>query len=149
MQLVEQHCISSSDPRYCLIDEAAFKSKNLYNAALYELRQAFIHHGLYLPYEEMDTLMQPHQAYRALPAKVAQRVLKQLAEAWKAFREAQAAYADFQKINLEILSLSRRNTNVRSLALSLGKRRNATATCRDLLESVRDSIQDEGPKPSR
>jgi putative transposase len=77
-----------------LIDEAAFKSKNLYNAALYELRQAFIHHGLYLPYEEMDTLMQPHQAYRALPAKVAQRVLKQLAEAWKAFREAQAAYEE-------------------------------------------------------
>jgi hypothetical protein len=66
-----------------------------------------------------------------------------------AAREAQAAYADFQKINLEILTLSRRNTNVRSLALSLGKQRNATATCRDLLEAVRDSIRDEGPKPSR
>jgi len=38
--------------------------------------------------------MQPHEAYRALPAKVAQRVLKQLAEAWKAFREAKAAYEE-------------------------------------------------------
>jgi hypothetical protein len=66
-----------------------------------------------------------------------------------AVREAQAAYADFQKLNLEILGLSRRNTNVRSLALSLGKQRNATATCRDLLESVRDCIQNEAPKPSR
>ncbi|TMC83080.1 MAG: transposase, partial [Chloroflexi bacterium] len=40
VQLVEQHCISKSDPRYSVIDEAAFKSKNLYNAALYEMRQA-------------------------------------------------------------------------------------------------------------
>lgn len=52
MQLVEQHCVSKGDPRYAIIDEAAFKSKNLYNAALYEIRQAFIHKGCYLPYNE-------------------------------------------------------------------------------------------------
>ncbi len=57
MQLVEQHCIRKSDPRYSVIDEAAFKSKNVYNAALYEMRQAFIHHGVYLSYEEMDKRM--------------------------------------------------------------------------------------------
>lgn len=66
-----------------------------------------------------------------------------------ATRKAHAAYADFQKINLEILRLSRRNTNVRSFELSLGKQRNATATCRDLLQALRDSIQDEEPIPSR
>jgi putative transposase len=38
MQLVEQHVIARSDSRYAAIDEAAFKSKNLYNAALYEIR---------------------------------------------------------------------------------------------------------------
>src|SRR6266699_3405337 len=94
MQLVEQHCIRKSDPRYAIIDDAAFKSKNLYNAALYEMRQAFIHHGVYLSYEEMDTRMQPHEAYKALPAKVAQQVLRQLADAWKAFREAKASYEE-------------------------------------------------------
>src|SRR5260221_26277 len=94
VQLVEQHCIRKSDPRYSVIDEAAFKSKNLYNAALYEMRQAFIHQGIYLSYEEMDTRMQPHEAYKALPAKVSQHVLKQLADAWKAFREAKAAYEE-------------------------------------------------------
>lgn len=51
VQLVEQHCISRSDPRYSVIDEAAFKSKNLYNAALYEMRQAFIHQSIYLSFE--------------------------------------------------------------------------------------------------
>jgi len=94
VQLVEQHCIRKSDPRYSVIDEAAFKSKNLYNAALYEMRQAFIRSGIYLSYEEMDTRMQPHEAYKALPAKVSQHVLKQLADAWKAFREAKAAYEE-------------------------------------------------------
>src|SRR6266487_1958597 len=94
MQLTEQHVIDRSDPRYAVIDVAAFASKNLYNAALYETRQAFIHHGLYLFYEELDKRMQPHEAYRALPAKVAQQVLKQVADAWKAFREAKAAYEE-------------------------------------------------------
>ncbi len=94
MQLVEQHCISKSDPRYSVIDEAAFKSKNLYNAALYEMRQAFIQQGIYLSYEEMDKRMQLHEAYRALPAKVSQQVLRQLSDAWKAFREAKVAYEE-------------------------------------------------------
>lgn len=92
MQLVEQHCIDRRDPRYAAIDSAAFKSKNLYNTALYEMRQVFIHQGIYLSYEEMDQRMQPHEAYKALPAKVSQQVLRQLAEAWKAFREAKAIY---------------------------------------------------------
>ncbi len=94
MQLVEQHIIDKSDPRYIVIDEAAFKSKNLYNAALYEMRQAFICSGIYLSYEEMDKRMQSHEAYRALPAKVSQQVLRQLADAWKAFRGAKAAYEE-------------------------------------------------------
>jgi len=92
VQLVEQHCISKSDPRYAIIDEAAFKSKNLYNAALYEMRQAFIHEGKYLNYTEMDKRMQSSDAYKALPAKVAQKVLDQLDQAWQSFFEARAAY---------------------------------------------------------
>ena len=38
MQLVEQHILDRNDPRYATIDAAAFASKNLYNAALYEIR---------------------------------------------------------------------------------------------------------------
>lgn len=98
MRFVEQHIIDRNDPRYKLIDDAAFKSKNLYNAALYEMRQAFIFHGLYLSFSEMDKLMQLHEAYKALPAKVAQHVLKQLVDAWKAFSEAQASFLGLDPI---------------------------------------------------
>jgi putative transposase len=58
-----------------VIDETAFKSKNLYNPANYEIRQAFIHEGRYLNYNEMQQRMQSHEAYKALPAKVSQQIL--------------------------------------------------------------------------
>jgi putative transposase len=44
MKLVEQHSIDRQDPRFAVIDPACFASKNLYNAALYILRQAFFVH---------------------------------------------------------------------------------------------------------
>ena len=81
MQLVEQHVIGRNDPRFTVIDEAAFKSKNLYNAALYVVRQSFIFERKYLNYNHMDKHMQAHEAYKALPSKVAQQVLVQLDKA--------------------------------------------------------------------
>jgi IS605 OrfB family transposase len=92
MQLVEQHVIDKNDPRYSVIDEAAFKSKNLYNAALYEIRQSFIHEKKYLNYNEVQRRMQSHEAYKALPAKVSQQVLMVLDRNWKSFFEALEAY---------------------------------------------------------
>src|SRR5450759_2770629 len=92
MQLVEQHIIDKRDPRYAAIDAAAFASKNLYNAANYELRQAFINEGRSISYNQLDKFMQSHEAYRALPAKVAQWVLKGLVNNWKSFKEARERY---------------------------------------------------------
>ena len=42
MQLVEQHLIKSNNPFYKECDALCFKSKNLYNACLYKVRQEFI-----------------------------------------------------------------------------------------------------------
>ena len=92
MQLVEQHIISKTDPRYAAIDKAAFASKNLYNAALYEIRQAFIHEEKYLSYTKMDKLMQKHEAYKMLPRKVSQQVLRLLEKNWQSFFAAIKAW---------------------------------------------------------
>ena len=42
--------------------------------------------------------------------------------------------------NAEIVSLSRRNSNVRSLALSLGKKRTVTAECDASLQALEDAL---------
>ncbi len=94
MQLTERHIIDRSDPRYAAIDEAAFKSKNLYNATLYIVRQIFIGEGKYLNYNTMDKIMQKHESYRGLPTKVAQAVVKQVHEAWISFFEACKEYRE-------------------------------------------------------
>jgi putative transposase len=92
MQLVEKHLIKKTDVRYDLIDRAAFASKNLYNAALYEIRQHFIFCGEYLNYNQMDKRMQKHEAYCSLPRKVSQQVLKLLDKNWASYFAAQTAW---------------------------------------------------------
>jgi putative transposase len=83
--LVEQHHIKASDPRFGAIDAAAFAAKNLYNRALYEVRQAFIHRGEYIAFARLYHLLKQSEEYRALPRKVSQLVLKQLDQNWRSF----------------------------------------------------------------
>ncbi|MCC3551180.1 MAG: transposase [Oscillatoriales cyanobacterium] len=92
MQLTERHIIKSKERRFVQIDELAFKSKNLYNAANYVLRQSFIYGWGYVNYNEMNRLMKSHAAYKAMPAKVSQQILMLLDKNWKSFFEALKAY---------------------------------------------------------
>jgi putative transposase len=92
MQLAERHIIKSTENRFVEIDELAFKSKNLYNAANYVIRQSFVYGWGYINYNEMNRLMKSHQAYKELPAKVSQQILMILDKNWKSFFEAIKAY---------------------------------------------------------
>jgi putative transposase len=94
MQLVEQHVIAKRDPRFVLIDEASFAAKNLYNAALYLVRQSFIWEHHYLDYQAVYHQMKHHEAYKALPAKVAQQVLRLLDKNWQSYFAASEAYQE-------------------------------------------------------
>jgi putative transposase len=85
MRLVEKHLIRTSDPRFPAIDRAAFASKNLYNQANYQIRQAYIHEGKYLPYAEIFHRLKTHEAYCALPRKVSHSILIQLHKNWIGF----------------------------------------------------------------
>ncbi len=94
MQLVEQHIMSKNDPHYEVIDQAAFASKNLWNAANYVVRQSFIHEGIYLDTVKVFHHIKSHEAYQALPRKVSNQVLIQLHKAWVAFFEAMAEWRE-------------------------------------------------------
>lgn len=92
--LVEQHVIKASDPRFAQIDAAAFAAKNLYNLGNYTIRQSWLAGDGYIPYTRLDKLLQAHEAYRALPSKVSQLVLKQLDHNWQSFFAAMRAWRE-------------------------------------------------------
>jgi hypothetical protein len=58
----------------------------------------------------------------------------------RSLSEAEEALRRFLAINDEVLALSRRNTNVRSLTLALGQRRRLTAACQDQLRTLQESL---------
>src|SRR5215469_6182620 len=92
MRRVEQQVIEHHHQHYRAIDAMAFASKNLWNQANYQVRQAFIRQHTYLNNVATFHLLKETEAYQALPAKVANQVLLQLHHAWTAFFEANGAY---------------------------------------------------------
>jgi putative transposase len=92
MKQVEQHVIEKRHPQFRAIDEMALASKNLWNLANYHVRQAFLFEHTYLDNTAIFHRIKHTDAYKALPAKVANQVLVQVHEAWKAFFEAMEVY---------------------------------------------------------
>ena len=97
MQLVERHLIKPNHELYRTLDDLTFKAKNLYNHGLYLYRQSYFERKKnpdkpVLSWVEIDKDLrkQGHEDIRALPAKVANAVLKNLGEAiasyWKLVR---------------------------------------------------------------
>jgi hypothetical protein len=56
---------------------------------------------------------------------------------------AKEQFDRYEAIKKQILSLSRENTNVRSLELSLNQKRKALAVCLETLSTLRDAVLDE------
>jgi hypothetical protein len=57
---------------------------------------------------------------------------------------ATVALDQLMKLNAQLIALSRQNSNVKSLALSLGKKRMLTATCDDTLRALQDALGKRG-----
>jgi len=87
MRLVERHIIKYSDTRYNELDNLMFLSKNLYNAALYSVRQFYFENKKYLSYYELQKVFQVNKNvdYYALPCKVSQQTLKMVDQNFKSF----------------------------------------------------------------
>ncbi len=62
---------------------------------------------------------------------------------------ARAAYQEFKELNVEVIRLSRENSNVRSLSLSLGQKRKVTAQCEERLSALQDAVQSTGFKATK
>ncbi len=88
MQLTQQIIINNKHRWYSMLDELCFKSKNLYNYALYQIRQYYKNTNKYLSYYELNTLLSKENQidYRSLPyAQCSQQVLRQIDKQYVSF----------------------------------------------------------------
>lgn len=63
--------------------------------------------------------------------------------------QAKTAFADFIQVTAEVVALSRQNSNIRSLELSLGRKRNLTAQCDETLAAFQKVVQSRSFKATR
>jgi hypothetical protein len=92
--------------------------------------------------EAAMTRMEKRMATSEAAARMAIKTLASLVQPASRLKlaGANAALDRFTSLNAQIIALSRRNTNVRSLALSLGKKRTLTAACDDSLRALQDAL---------
>jgi hypothetical protein len=96
-----------------------------------------------------DEVMARMEAHMQVSEATARRAVEALAPLLqRASREqltrATAALDRFMSVNAEITALSRRNTNVRSLALSLSEKSKTVAACEESLAALRDLLATRG-----
>ena len=91
IQLTQQIIVSNKSNKFAQLDELCFLSKNLYNVALYHIRQYYKETGKYLQYSKLAKQLSDSNNldYRAMPyAQSAQQVLRQVDNQYKAFYAA-------------------------------------------------------------
>ena len=88
LQLTQQIVVSNKSNKFAQLDELCFLSKNIYNVALYHIRQYYKETNKYLSYNKLTKILSDSNNidYRAIPyAQSAQQVLRQVDKQYKAF----------------------------------------------------------------
>ena len=87
MKLIQSTIIKKNDKRYKEILDLCHKSKNLYNATLYEIRQRYFKDKKYLSYVELDHYFKESNNidYRSLPSQTAQQIMRLVDQNFKSF----------------------------------------------------------------
>jgi len=102
---------------------------------------------------EDNTMTRMEDSMRAADerARAALESLQQLSPpgATESLTAARSALDRFSGANREIVTLSRQNSNVRSMALTLGTKRRLAAQCDDLLRQLEDALAGRDFAPTR
>ena len=85
MYLTIKQQIKLTKKEYLILRELCHTSKNLYNQALYEIRQEYFNNKKYLNYYNIIKLLQGTENYSKLQAQVSQQTLKVVDENFKSF----------------------------------------------------------------
>ena len=82
---VKQQLKHLSKEEYLILRELCHSAKNLYNQAVYNIRQYYFDEGKYLNYVENNKLLKSSENYKTLNSNMAQQILKEVDGAFKSF----------------------------------------------------------------
>ena len=94
INLTEKHYIAEDDPDFKIIDNLAYKCKNLKNAILYELRQQFFANGTFLSRKILEKRFRDtkNPDFIALMGAISQHVFMMVYSEYKSFFGLNKAY---------------------------------------------------------
>ena len=124
----------------------AARARSLASTVLLKVRELEVLEGPHIA-EADDAAMTKLERRMTTLQSEARQVLDELANMSAAGRAAdvepaRTALVGFLNVHDEILKLSRRNSDVRSLALSLGEKRTLTAVCEENLDELRQRLME-------
>lgn len=116
MYLVEQHIITVNDKRYKDLDRICFLSKNLYNVALYIIKQEFLNTGKWIRAVDLNKKMvaENNIDYRAMSGSSSQQILMALDKNLKSYFSAIKAWKRDIIVFILIMSYSVRRWTMMS-----------------------------------
>lgn len=82
---VKQQLKHLSKEEYLILRELCHSAKNLYNQAVYNIRQYYFDKRKYLNYVENNKLLKSSENYKTLNSNMAQQILKEVDGAFKSF----------------------------------------------------------------
>ena len=102
-------------------------------------------HAVHIAEESDEAMDRFEQRMQSEAREVSQRLDALEAATGAAGREtvlrAKTAFADFTAVTDQVVALSRKNSNIKSLQLSLGRKRNVAAQCDEILAKLQERHQ--------
>jgi putative transposase len=94
MRLVETHIISNNNLHWKECDRICFLSKNLYNQALYRIKENYDENGTYINYNELckQLILEKQKDYTSLNTKISQQTLMLLDKNMKSYFKSLREY---------------------------------------------------------
>lgn len=150
-----EKALATIQPLFAGTPEAA-RATALTDSALIAGLKIFTLHSPHIA-EAIDEKMDQLEAQMTAEQRMAEQSLHGLAELAgstegtrrDAVLQAQTAFAAFMQKTAEVIALSRQNSNIKSLELSLGRKRNLTAQCGETLAAFQKVVQSRTFKATR
>ena len=82
---VKQQLKHLSKEEYLSLRELSHTAKNLYNQAVYNIRQYYFQENKYLNYQKNNSLLKSSENYKTLNSNISQQILKEVDGSFKSF----------------------------------------------------------------